>query len=247
MKKNIFPKLLTALLWALAGVSATPLAQAQRASNAGAITISLPNGYANLRAEDLRLMSTAGEVRWVRVWDGQEWKFQPQWESLSTSFKNLTGSQSADTSTGAVAGTPTLASGSGGGGSSGCWVWVDEDWQPTAGAALLPVRSTPFNRVIGQNNGNDYLAAASVSVDYAALCPGASALNSTSSFRQTEGIRRINELYLGEGGRYAFNNRSILEKRAVQQLPTAATASLTSQLASGRITLSPQTNAKGFR
>ncbi|MCA3176266.1 MAG: RHS domain-containing protein, partial [Burkholderiales bacterium] len=47
--------------------------------------------------------------------------------------------------------------------------------------------------------------------------------------------------------RYAFNNRSILEKRAVQQLPTAATASLTSQLASGRITLSPQTNAKGFR
>jgi hypothetical protein len=52
---------------------------------------------------------------------------------------------------------------------------------------------------------------------------------------------------LGDSGRYAFNNRSILEKRAVQQLPTAAAASLTSQLSSGRITLSPQTNAKGFR
>ena len=71
-----------------------------------------------MNAEDMRLMSTAGEVRWMRRWDGQEWKLQPQWESLSQSWKNLTGSQSADTTPGAASGGGTggasLSSGTGG-------------------------------------------------------------------------------------------------------------------------------------
>ncbi|MCA3175541.1 MAG: hypothetical protein ING36_08380, partial [Burkholderiales bacterium] len=233
-------------------------AQSTSTSRTG-VNVSLPNGYATISAEDMRLMSIAGEVRWMRQWDGQEWKFQPQWESLSQSWKNLTGSQSADTTAGTVSGgTGGLthsSSSSGGGSGGGCWVWVDEDWQPSVGTAMvggipeaapmLAVRATPFNRLMGEAS-SDYPPVQRVSVDYASLCAGSS-ISGGSSFRDTEGIRRINELYLGDSGRYAFNNRSILEKRAVQQLPTAATASLTSQLASGRITLSPQTNAKGFR
>ncbi|GHU19758.1 hypothetical protein FACS189475_07530 [Betaproteobacteria bacterium] len=41
-----------------------------------------------------QVRSVVGEVRWTREWDGTEWKFNPQWESLSQSWKNLTGSQS---------------------------------------------------------------------------------------------------------------------------------------------------------
>ena len=102
------------------------------------LQVTIPNGYANLTANDLRLRSSAGEVRWMRVWDGQEWKFNPQWESLSQSWKNLNGSQTADTTAGTVsAGTALAVSSSGGG--SGCWVWVDEDRAPTIGAAVIGV------------------------------------------------------------------------------------------------------------
>lgn len=51
-----------------------------------------------------------------------------------------------------------------------------------------------------------------------------------------EAVRRQNELYLGEGGRYTFSNR------AVGQLPALAPAALYAALASGRITIAPQTN-----
>ncbi|WAC73232.1 polymorphic toxin-type HINT domain-containing protein [Roseateles sp. SL47] len=227
------------------------------------VSVSQPNGYAVISVDDMRLMTTAGEVRWARMWDGQEWKFQPQWESLSQSWKNLTGSQSADTTAGTVSdssgsgsssGSALSSSGSGGAG-SGCWVWVDEDWQPSVGTAVIggipevgpmvPVRTTPFNRLMGEASA-DYPPVQRVSVDYAGLCAGSS-LSSGSSFRDTEGIRRINELYLGDSGRYAFSNRSILEKRAVQQLPVMSATTAYAQLASGRINLNAQTNAKGFR
>jgi YD repeat-containing protein len=92
----------------------------------------------------------------------------------------------------------------------------------------------------------DYPPVQYLSVDYASLCVGVR-ISGWPSNRNTEGIRRINELYLGEEGRYSFNNRSVLEKRAVQQLPSATADSLYSQLASGRVALSLQTNAKGFR
>ena len=217
--------------------------------------VTIPNGYANLSANDLRLSSTAGEVRWMRVWDGQEWKFNPQWESLSQSWKNLTGSQTADTTAGTVSAGAALAASSSGGG-SGCWVWVDEDWAPTVGttviggipesAPLIPIRSTPFNRLMGEASA-DYAPVQRVSVDYASLCAGSSLSMGSASQRDAEGIRRINELYLGDTGRYAFNNRSVLEKRAVRQLPSAAAASQYTSLSTGKITLAPVSNPKGYR
>jgi len=236
-------------------------------ANGNGLTVSIPNGYANVQVKDLHVQSTAGSMPWLRVWDGQEWKFNPHWESLSQSWKNLTGSQTAD-STGS-----TLAAGSSGGGASalvgvasstssgggggGCWVWVDEDWQPSGGTTLiggipeygpmLPERTTPFNRVTGESEG-DYPPPVLVSVDYASLCSGVSAGMSTGSVaRDVEGLRRQNELYLGGNGRYAFSNRASLEKRAVQMLPEADAATLANRLASGSISLAPVTNPKGFR
>lgn len=240
-----------------AGLSALA-AHAQDARNG--LQVTLPNGYANITVDDMRVRSTAGTVRWTRVWDGQEWKFNPQWESLSESWKNLTGSQSADTTAGTVSTTGTtaptaLASGGGGGGSGGCWVWVDEDWSPSFGTTLigglpqadpmLPERMTPFNRSMGDESLVDYVPLQRVSVDYASLCAGAGYSN--SALHDLEGIRRANELYLGDQGRYAFNNRSVVDKRSVRQLPTSSADAAYAALSTGQITIAPVTNAKGYR
>ena len=115
-----------------------------------------------------------------------------QWDSLSQSWKNLTGSNTADT-TGAL-GLGSTSSGS----EPGCWVWVDEDWQPspemvtiggvsnpvTVGGVvqmtpMVPIRSTPFNRIMGDGGGgaskDDYAPSIRVSLDYATLCMGSGA------------------------------------------------------------------------
>ena len=100
-------------------------AHSPQSGNRSGVTISLPNGYATLKAEDLRLMTPAGEIKWQRHWDGQEWKLQPQWESLSQSWKNLTGSHSADSTAGTVSASGTATGGGRSGGhASDCWVWV---------------------------------------------------------------------------------------------------------------------------
>ncbi|WP_353328709.1 hypothetical protein, partial [Chitiniphilus shinanonensis] len=57
---------------------------------ASGVTISPPNGYARLSVEDLRVHSIAGPVSWGREWTGEEWRFNPRWESLSRSWTNLT-------------------------------------------------------------------------------------------------------------------------------------------------------------
>lgn len=214
------------------------------------LTVSIPNGFATISVNDLRLQSVAGEVRWTRTWDGQEWKFNPHWESLSQSWKNLTGSQTADTTGASLGNTGAAATDTG-----GCWVWVDEDWQPqasTAGSGSVPdagpmaaARTTPFNRVTGESE-TDYPAARSASVNYASLCVGSS-VSGGSTVQDAEGIRRINELYLGEGGRYTFSNRTVLEKRPVRQLPLTPAAVPYTGLESGQIVLTPQTNPKGWR
>ena len=187
-------------------------------------------------------------------WDGREWKLGSQWDSLSQSWKNLTGSNTADT-TGAL-GLGSTSSGS----EPGCWVWVDEDWQPspemvTIGGAskpvtvdgvvqmtpMVPIRSTPFNRIMGDGGGgaskDDYAPGIRVSLDYATLCMG-----SGSGLVDAEALRLGNELYLGEGGRYAFNNNSVLEKKPIQMLVAPAGAPGT-----GQINVTPQPNAKGYR
>ena len=247
-------------------------AWAQTALSPNGLSVTTPNGYAVVVKDDLVLRSEAGELRWGRQWDGQEWRFNPQWESLSQSWKNLTGSQAADTTGATVtaggtgAGTSSATSGatatlsagaSGGGSGGGCWVWVDEDWQPSYGTALIgglpqaepvvPARLTPFNRVMGEVGAEQasYPPLQRVSVDYASLCAGAAVAMPPAT--DVEAIRRANELYLGDNGRYAFSNRAVLEKRTVRQIAAAAPEALSTSLASGRITLSPQTNDKGFR
>jgi RHS repeat-associated protein len=267
-------------------------AQAQTPST---LSISKPNGYATTVADDFKHKTVLGAVRWTRVWDGYEWKFNPHWESLSTSWGNLTGSQSANTTVGDIpvsAGTTltgvdkppsnlligrstSTTTGSSGGSGGGCWAWVDEDWQPTYSSEkmffdpedpavtmereagpMIPLRSTPFNRgiqgeaVAGTPANTDYIASKSVSIDFATLCPGGSDTGS-SAVQEFEGIRRSNELYVGTSGRYAFNNRSVLEKRAVKQLAIAATATQYANIASGQLAASiigsPVANAKGYR
>ena len=245
-----------ALLQACAGVACALLTEhafAQADVSRTGLTVTVPNGYANIAVDDLRVRSTAGAVRWMRIWDGKEWKFNSHWESLSQSWKNMTGSQTADTtsSTAIASASPSAAQVSGG--DSGCWVWVDEDWQPSTGAVLiggipdagpmLPERTTPFNRVMGEAAA-DYPPPMRVSVDYASLCAGTT---QSSGISDVEGIRHQNELYLGESGHYAFSNRAVLEKRAVRALPTADAATLDSQLASGSIALAPVGNDKGYR
>ena len=244
----------SALLVAIGLVAAPALAQDAR----NGLVVTLPNGYANVTVDDLRISSTAGTVRWMRVWDGQEWKFNPHWESLSQSWKNLTGSQSADTTAGTLpipAGSasnlPTLYSGGGGG--EGCWVWVDEDWQPSytpevvngvrQAEAMSPARTTPFNHIMGEDPVN-YPPPRMVNIDYQTLCAGAS---SNTSQREAEAIRRASELYVGDEGRYAFNNRTVIEKRAVRQLGAGTATAQYASLATGQIAIAPVNVANGFR
>lgn len=209
------------------------------------LTVSVPNGFASIRAQDLKVHTTAGPVLWQRVWNGWEWKFNPQWESLSQSWANLTGSQAAD-------GTLTFTSSAYF--SGGCWAWVDDDWQPSgtevlvAGVRevgpLIPARSTPFNRVMGATTA-DYSPPKLANLDFTTLCPGTAVVSTTVV--DLEAIRKANELYVGENGRYAFNNRSVLEKRPVQALAALSAQAWYSSLASGNVSLSPVQNAKGYR
>jgi len=224
------------------------------------VAVTLPNGGAQLQGPTLSYGSSGGgssagsssgggsglsSGNGGLRWDGREWKFATQWESLSQSWKNLTGSQMGLGSTGS------------GGAEPSCWVWVDEDWQPspemvTIGGGgprpvivdgvvqmppLVPIRSTPFNRIMGDGgNKDDYAPGIRVSLDYATLCMGSGA-----GLVDAEALRLANELYLGDNGRYAFNNNSVLEKKPIQMLG-AAPAPTGSQTG-----ITPQGNAKGYR
>lgn len=232
------------LRWAMALLSLMLLAglsTAQAGDNG--LTVTIPNGYANVHVEDLQVQSTAGPVRWKRLWDGQEWKFNPHWESLSQSWKNLTGNQTADTTSGSLVfyGGGLLGAGPA---PSDCSIWVDEGWQPAAAnAPMQPERTTPFNRAMG-GSATDYPSPVRIMVNYANLCAGSGLSN---SINYVEGFRRLSELYLGNGVLYAFSNRYTLEKRTIRALPTTEATTLTSQLATGSMTLASVANSKGFR
>jgi RHS repeat-associated protein len=251
------------------GTEPPPGIRAGVAQSSG-IKVTMPNGFATIAQTDLSLPSVGGQVSWARYWDGREWKFNPHWESLSVSWSNLTGGRMAEATL--TAGTcdplkdpdcdkdPPPDD-------STCWVWVDEDWQPSGKRVLLgggggsvsttgyefeadpvpPIRGTPFNRVIGgEATASSYGAGTWVNADWVSLCGGGGGGGGGAMYSQgqeLEGIRRVNELYLGEGGRYAFSNRSVLEKRPVKELPISAA----SQLASGHVSATPQDNPKGYR
>lgn len=266
--------LVTALAQAQ-GTEPPPGIRAGIAQSTG-IKVTMPNGFATVQHTDLSLQSAGGQVNWTRYWDGREWKFNPHWESLSMSWSNLTAGRSAEGSMSMgrcdPATDPDCDNDPPPPDDRSCWVWVDEDWQPSgrrvfiaAGSAMSdgsvaekdsyefeaepaqPIRSTPFNRVIGgEASSSSYGAGTWVNADWLSLCGGGGGGGGSAMYTQgqeLEGIRRVNELYLGEGGRYAFSNRSWLEKRPVKELPTSAAG----QLASGRINVSPVDNPKGYR
>ena len=250
-------------LAALLGASAqTGFAQGTTEQrNQNGVLVTTPNGYVTVTTTDMRVQSRAGAVQFMRAWDGVEWKFNPHWESLSHSWGNLTGSTTADSGGGTLSGSggTTTAGGvalsSGSSSDGGCWVWVDEDWQPSTGTVLVgginyreamsAARMTPFNRTIGdQVFADTYAPIMRVNVDYASLCMGAAL---TSSVQDMEAVRRINELYVGDGGRMAFNNRSTIEKRAVRALPLVSPAAGATPLLGGAVALQPVTIGKGYR
>ncbi|MCE4554264.1 hypothetical protein [Pelomonas cellulosilytica] len=245
-------RLLQSALMACFALSAATVAAQQGTHD---VVVGVPNGYLTIKSDDLSVVTTSGPVRWMRIWDGQEWRFNPHWESLSQSWKNLTGSKAADTTAGTQGGSgggSTSAGGGSGGGGGGCWVLVDEDWQPSTGTAViggvpdagpvLAARTAPFNRLMGEASG-DYPPPVRVNVDFAALCGGASG----SAFVDVEGIRRANELYLGESGRYAFDNRTGLEKRLIRMLQSASTAAIDEAVVGGQYPLNVLDNQKGYR
>lgn len=254
MNKSLKPWIAAALL-SFVGT----LAFGQTDANRNGLSVTIPNGYANVRVDDLSVKSTGGSIRWMRSWDGQEWKFNPHWESLSQSWKNLTGSQAVDTLDGTIVRDPTSQQTvpilSAGGSVDGCWVWVDEDWQPSGmtisvggipqAGPMLPERVAPFNRKMGESEA-DYPPPMILNVDWVSLCAGSSA-TSAPAVQDLEGFRRINELYLGDAGRYTFNSRSVLEKRSVRQLPPLSSAAAYALLGAGQISVSPAVLDKGFR
>jgi hypothetical protein len=204
--------------------------------------VTLPNGSARVKAEDLAVKTEAGEVIFLRSWNGVEWKFQGHWDGLSGSWKNLTGSQTADTTRPKMAGEGGVLLKTEGATASpeGCWVLVDDAWEPSGQIArvgasgeieeIFPVeRSTPFNQV-ELSAGAQY-----VNLDYAMLCGGMIGVSRTAV--EVEGIRKGGELYLGSNGRYAFNDRSILERTTIQQPARQSVASLEAGLANGIGTL----------
>ncbi|MCW5238495.1 RHS domain-containing protein [Verminephrobacter eiseniae] len=216
------------------------------------VQVTLPNGFLDLHSNDLSVSSPAGMVNWSRWWDGAEWKFNPQWESLSQSWKNMTGSQTADTTASTIGArqVPSLTINT----DYGCWVWVDDGWEPAKGTVLAggaldmgampPERTTPFNRTMG-NTGADYPAPRYVSIDYASLCAGSR--SDTVQSMDTEGIRKSSELYIGEKGIYLFDARFALVQRAVRQAPATAATALYANLATGQVNIAPERNAKGYR
>ena len=178
--------------------------------------ITLPNGFVRTRLVDLQVDSAEGPVQWSRVWDGREWKFNPQWESLSQTWSNMTGSQSGvgAVASGSNVATPVqLGDGRGDGPPDGCWVMVDDDWQPSG--LQVAIRTTPFNRGMS-GNGGDYSPPVLMNADYASLCPG---LNAGNFNPELEALRRMDQLFVGQDGRYAFDNTSTLEKRQIVPLP----------------------------
>lgn len=217
---------------------------AQDSSNG--VSVSLPNGYANIRVNDLLLQSKGGEVRWQRWWDGQNWKFNPHWESLSSVWSNPTCNVGEQEAKGHQ------------------WVWVDDvlpaastaqgggiipsnlagtiipSLPPTSVAAANPVETTiiqPFNKKMSD-----------ATVDYPSLpavtdiaCPGGTGVNSP------QGIRRQNELYTGTNGHFIFNTSAVLDTVAVKGLPPIDPDSLDAQLASGNMVIAPVAIPKGFR
>jgi hypothetical protein len=119
------------------------------------VLITHPNATLSVRSADLTLKDGIGDLSFEREWNGAEWKFQAKWESLSQSWKNLTGSQTADTTRPVVTGEGAYLPQTEGGPSQGCWVYVEDGMSVEAGSVLSAARSQPFNGQLQESGGEE--------------------------------------------------------------------------------------------
>ena len=187
------------------------------------LSVSMPNGYANIKANDLVLESKSGKLRWLRWWDGHHWKFNSHWESLAQSWTNATCSRVPQ--------------------ANGAWQWIsvdNTDSLVTTGP-VSAISSEPFNQVMSDVT-DDYPTLAVVDAGTAGGC-----LASAIGVGNLEGIRRQSELYVGQNGHFVYDNSTVLDMRPVKGLPPSASENLDAQLATGTVTIAPVDIPKGFR
>jgi RHS repeat-associated protein len=187
---------------------------------ANKITISMPNGFANIETTDLSLASNNGKVRWQHWWDGHHWKFNSQWESLSSTW---------DTPTCSRVPQP---------GGSWQWLTVNSSGSTAITTPAPSLEMQPFNQEMGDAT-NDYPVLNTVDSSIAGGCISALGNN-------LKAIRKQGELYVGQNGHFVYNNSTVLDLRPVKGLPTSAADTLDAQLATGKITLASVDIPKGF-
>ena len=212
-----------ALLILIAVVLLTAMGGVHAEGVGNGLSVSMPNGYANIKANDLVLESTSGKVRWLRWWDGHHWKFNSHWESLAQSWTNATCSRVPQ--------------------ANGAWQWIsvdNTDSLVTTGP-VSAISSEPFNQVMSDVT-DDYPTLAMVDAGTAGGC-----LASAMGVGNLEGIRRQNELYVGQNGHFVYDNSTVLDMRPVKGLPPSASENLDAQLATGTVTIAPDDIPKGFR
>ena len=103
------------------------------------------------------------------------------------------------------------------------------------------ISSEPFNQVMSDVTA-DYPTLAVVDAGTAGGC-----LASAIGVDNLEGIRRQNELYVGQNGHFVYDNSTVLDMRPVKGLPPSASENLDAQLATGTVTIAPVDIPKGFR
>jgi RHS repeat-associated protein len=213
------------------------------------VVVSHPNVSLRVEGVDMEVWDGVGFLRFERRWNGAEWKFQERWESLSRSWRNLTGSLAADTTRPVVTGEGAYLPQTEGGPSQGCWVYVDDGMVVEAGGELSAARSQPFNGKLAEGGSEEeYGAGKEVGLDYGVLCSGM-IFRGAPAFETVEGIRLGNALYRGHSGQegvYGFDYRRGLRKEAVEGLRRRSGGEMDGLLSSGRYPLDLE-RKKGYR
>ena len=193
---------------------------AHTASASNKITVTMPNGFADLEATDFTLASNNGKVIWKRWWDGHHWKFGNRWESLSLTWSNPMCNHVPQP--------------------GGSWQWLQVDSADNQDTTLpVPILLTqPFNQVMSDAT-TDYPALNTIDSTIASGCIASMGNN-------LKAIRKQGELYVGQNNRFIYDNSQVLEMRLVKGLSTAAAATLDDQLATGTLDITPVDIPKGF-
>lgn len=175
--------------------------------------VSLPNGSYSTRTTDLEVKTAAGMVGFTREYSGA-WRFNSQWESLSSSFKN-----------------PVLdAASSGAADGGGCWMWVDADADVSGlvvmdndGLTVVGANSyLPFNRSypmdVNLDEQNQTAPPANPALQNALFnCTG-----TAPYVGQVQAMRRLASLYIGDSKTLAFKDRYTLAQKKIKRIPSNA-------------------------